>query len=895
MNLTLKDNSTIVVAGGGPAGSFFAHFALGLAKKRGQKINIIILGGRNYFQKAAIGCNRCLAVLSENLVEKMELAGVALPETRVGQKINGYYFQTKERGVALHHPEPARKPEIVTVLRGNGTHCSELTDNAGYDDFLLRYAASQGGTVISAAVEEIELPENPQDRVNIVYVESGVRKKIAADLVVGAFGLDTALIKRIIGKDFGYREPPSVRSCNAALCLGHSYIQERFRNTIHVFAPGIKPIASGVFIPNGNYVTVSLIGKEDITKTHLLAFLNHPRVRDLLPRGWTLPEDICICFPRMPVNHAERPYTNRLVIIGDAGMSGVYRSGIESAFDTARLAASAAFEHGISSEDFRKGYYNPALKLLAQAYFYGNLISRIHNYTTSGMQLVNVQFDHLEKRRNDWSALQINGILWDIVTGNTCYKDIFMRMINPRLHVAMLPYVLAALVKQGYCFVESYLHPKREQGLRVHKKPALGPLENGQTVVIVGGGPAGASCAIALKNIARKRNVNLDVVLYELKDFEGGVEHNECAGVLSPPIVHIIEEKLGVPFPWHLVKREVPGYHLHTGGCTIKLDGEGEVSYALRRVQFDAYLLQKARESGATIIRSKVKDVEINDDMVTVYSGTKHTRADVVVGAFGLEDGTQNTFERETPYKPPRFLLTILTKFHPQGRHHNLEGSDGYIHAFLPSLKGIEFGAITPKDDHYTINIAGEKISARSMDEFLRLPEVLAVLPKNFKDSLDSLDYHRGCFPVKPAKNLCGDRYVTIGDAAGLIRPFKGKGINAACLMGIKAAEVMMDTGISKKAFQTYLNCFQEVIQDLPYANAVRKSVVWGANYGFLTPVIRMANTHAALKKALFDSVSGKRSYRDIILGTTSVSLLLKVSAAITSWFVGRFWKRHNG
>ena len=41
---------------------------------------------------------------------------------------------------------------------------------------------------------------------------------------------------------------------------------------------------------------------------------------------------------------------------------------------------------------------------------------------------------------------------------------------------------------------------------------------------------------------------------------------------------------------------------------------------------------------------------------------------------------------------------------------------------------------------------------------------------------MGTLDYHRGCFPVKPAKHLFGDRYVTIGDAAGLIRPFKGKG-----------------------------------------------------------------------------------------------------------------------
>ena len=895
MNLTLKDNSTIAVIGAGAAGSFFAHFALRQAKERGLKIAIFILDGRDYLQKIPAGCNRCAAVLPENLVNKMSLAGIASLKTIVGREIDGYYFQTTERGIMLRPPEPGHKPEISTIFHGNGPRCHEITGNSGYDDFLLRHVESQGVTVISATVEEIELPELPHVPVNVVYAESGVRKKIVADLAVGAFGLDTELTKRIVGRNFGYRPPLSVRSCNASLYLGHAFIQEKFRNTVHVFAPVIKPIASGTFIPNGDYATVALTGREDITKAHLLSFLNHPAARKLLPHGWTPPEDLCICFPRIAVSHAEHPYTNRLVIIGDAGISNAYKNGIESAFDTARLAAGAAFGHGVSSENFRKEYYNPALKLLSQAHFYGSLISRIHSYTTSGTHLVNVQFDYLEKRQNDWPALQINGILWDVATRNTRYKDIFMRMVNPRLHVAMFRHVFAALVKQGYCLAKGRLITKRGQQLSAQKKPALGPLENGQTVAIVGGGPAGASCAIALKNIAKKRNVNLNVVLFEPKHFEGGIDHNECAGVLSPPIVNIIEGKLGVPFPWHLVKREVPGYYLHTGGCAIKLDGAGEDSYALRRIQFDAYLLGKASESGVTVIRSRVKDVEIGDGNVTVYSESKHTRADVVVGAFGLEEGTLNAFGRETPYKPPKFLLTILTKFHPQGRHHNLTDSDGYIHAFLPSLKGIEFGAITPKDDHYTINIAGEKISARSMDEFLRLPEVMAALPHNFKYALNSLDYHRGCFPVKPAKNLFGDRYVTIGDAAGLIRPFKGKGINAACLMGIRAAEVMMDTGISEKAFQTYLDSFQEVIQDLPYANAVRKAVVCGARYGFLTPVIRMAGAHTSLKKALFDSVSGKRPYRDIILDTTSVSLFLKVAVAITEWLVKRFREKHIG
>ena len=888
MKLYLKDKSNIVVIGGGPSGSFFSHFALQLAKEHSRKVDITILDGRDFIQKGPVGCNMCAGVLSETLTRKMECEGIVLPKTHVQQEIDGYYLQTQERGITLHHPKPGHKPKIITVFRGNGPRFSESTATISFDDFLLKHVASQGAKVLPAVVEEIDLPKYSEDLVNIVYKEAGVRKKMSTDLVVGAFGLNTALIKRIVGKEFGYREPESVRTCNAELHLGRSYIQQRFHRTIFVFALGIKPIKFAAFIPKGDYVTVSLVGKEDITKANLVEFMKHPKVIELLPKGWSLPKDLCICFPKIPISHAAHPYTNRFVMIGDASISRTYKNGIESAFDTARLAAHTIFERGFSEEDFKKGYYKSALKLLAQDNFFGNLMFGIHDYTTSRKALVNAQIDHLTKCQNAWESIQINSILWNMVTGNASYKEIFFKAIDLRLHFTMFPHIMYAVIKQSYANRKTRAHIKHGEKLKFLKESGLGPLENGQTVAIIGGGPAGASCAIALKNLAKKRNITIDVIIYEHKDFEGGIEHNECAGVLSQPIEHIIEDQLGIPFPWHLVKREVPGYYLHTDGSVIKLDGEGEISYALRRVQFDAYLLKKAMEAGATVIRSLVTDVEIGKEKVTVYSETKHIRADVVVGAFGLEEGTYRIFERETPYKSPKFLLTILTKFHPKGQHHELENTDGYIHAFLPSLKEIEFGAVTPKSDHYTISIAGAKISSRSMDEFLQLPDVLEILPRNFRESLGTLDYHRGCFPVKPAKHLFGDRYVTIGDAAGLIRPFKGKGVNAACLMGIKAAETMMHVGISKEAFKTYMNCFYEVIKDLPYANTVRRFVIWGAYYGFLTPIIRIADDHPALRRALFDSVSGKKAYREIFLDTVSISLLLRISATIIRRLVKR-------
>ena len=247
--------------------------------------------------------------------------------------------------------------------------------------------------------------------------------------------------------------------------------------------------------------------------------------------------------------------------------------------------------------------------------------------------------------------------------------------------------------------------------------------------------------------------------------------------------------------------------------------------------------------------------------------------------------------ERESSYLTPRHLLTILAKFHPEDKFIKLGEDKEYIHAFLPSLKDIEFGAVTPKEDHYTINIAGEKIHTHSMEAFLELKNVQRVLPQNFSEYIKKLDFHRGCFPISPAKHLFGNRYVVVGDAAGLIRPFKGKGVNSACLMGIKAADVMMNVGISKTAFKVYYNHFSEIVKDLPYARTVRRTIITAANRGYLSIIIKLAKEDKAMEKALFYSVSGTKSYKKIVMETTSVSLILKAIKALSILLYKKYLK----
>ncbi|MCH8209142.1 MAG: hypothetical protein IIA62_08870, partial [Nitrospinae bacterium] len=82
--------------------------------------------------------------------------------------------------------------------------------------------------------------------------------------------------------------------------------------------------------------------------------------------------------------------------------------------------------------------------------------------------------------------------------------------------------------------------------MRVSRDKAMMTLENGDTVCVLGGGPGGASCAIALKREAQKLNKEVRVVIFEQKSFRGHRQYNQCIGVLSPPLETILKEELGM-------------------------------------------------------------------------------------------------------------------------------------------------------------------------------------------------------------------------------------------------------------------------------------------------------------------------------------------------------------
>jgi hypothetical protein len=99
-----------------------------------------------------------------------------------------------------------------------------------------------------------------------------------------------------------------------------------------------------------------------------------------------------------------------------------------------------------------------------------------------------------------------------------------------------------------------------------------------------------------------------------------------------------------------------------------------------------------------------------------------------------------------------------------------------------------------------------------------------------------------------------------------LVRAFKGKGVTSAIQTGLRAAQVILGSGISEHAFRAYLAANQDIIADLPYGQAMRRVTILAARLGAMGFILRAAEADPGLRRALFDAVSAHRSYQAVVM-----------------------------
>jgi geranylgeranyl reductase family protein len=298
---------------------------------------------------------------------------------------------------------------------------------------------------------------------------------------------------------------------------------------------------------------------------------------------------------------------------------------------------------------------------------------------------------------------------------------------------------------------------------------------NACDVLVVGGGPAGSTCAWRL--VA----AGLDVVIVDQASFP---RQKACAGWVTPPVFHALEvspAEYGDGRSLHAIT----GFRTAViGGRPIETRYGRTVSYAIRRTEFDDFLLGR---SGARLrLGCRVEALRRTSDGWVVND---EFRARVLVGAGGHWCPVARALNG-----PPRAERTVgarVVEFEmsPAEEAACPVGASTPEIYVDPDLGG--YGWIVRKGRVLNVGLGrlGSRGLAAHVATFVRYARDLGRLPSATPASWSG---HAYLLRETTTRALVADRGLLVGDAAGLARGCSGEGIRPAIESGLAAADTLI-------------------------------------------------------------------------------------------------------
>lgn len=421
--LSLDDGARVAVVGGGPAGSFFAYFLLKMAAEVGLHLSVDIWEPRSFDRSGPGGCNHCGGIVSESLVQILATEGIKLPLDVAQRGIESYVVHMDVGSVRIASPVGERR--IAALYRGNGPRTGEAMPWESFDGFVLKMAVGDGARVVRSLVSAIEWRDGLPN-----LLEAGGAAS-PYELVCVASGVNSRFVDLLEQAGVEIGRPETTRTYICEFRSDPETIQRILGDSMHVFLLDIPRLEFAALIPKGEFVTMCLLG-EDVDQDLVEAFLHSPEVRRCFPVEST--PCVCTCSPLINVRGPRRPYADRVVLVGDSGVTRLYKDGIGAALRTAKAAAETAVFQGISAEDFGR-YYAPTCKAIAA----DNSIGKFMFTVTRGFKYARFSRRAIARmsraeQESPSSARRLSAVLWNMFTGSAPYREI----LNDTLHPAFL-------------------------------------------------------------------------------------------------------------------------------------------------------------------------------------------------------------------------------------------------------------------------------------------------------------------------------------------------------------------------------------------------------------------------------------------------------------------------
>ncbi len=291
-------------------------------------------------------------------------------------------------------------------------------------------------------------------------------------------------------------------------------------------------------------------------------------------------------------------------------------------------------------------------------------------------------------------------------------------------------------------------------------------------VIIVGGGPAGATCARFLRRGGARVAV-LDRARFPRVKL--------CAGWLSAPIWQVLELS---PRDYDRGLWEWSRCHVHFGGRTTSARQRG---YFIRRYEFDDFLLAR---SGAEV-HQDVAVKEIARDGRDYIVG--EFRAPVLIGAGGTHCPVARTFFPSKP-RPPVGVQELEFQTELAAVAATRAGGDGEPELLLHAdLRGYSWNV--PKSDW--LNVGCGTVNPRQVRQAWQQARQFFTaqghLPAEAGQALEHVKGH-SYYLFDPAhlEACTAEGVALVGDSLGLAQPLTAEGILPAVLSGRLAAEAVL-------------------------------------------------------------------------------------------------------
>ena len=382
-------------------------------------------------------CNGCGGIIQGKTARILEELGVPIHDiTR--RKLDGFIV-TLTKGEEITVDAPMR-----SVYRGHGPLNAEAK-SPGLDAKLLESALKYPTVQFyRGEISSVDLSLGNQSRVRL---KGGI--ELRSDFFIGAFG-HSKLAKNVkVLKNEKLDAPITRRSTVIEYDIGEDLLNEEFGSYARImvlpFDKLKKSDSSALFVllapKNDGAMTMVIMGDKDITshdvnqllesenlKKALSAnLLNKIKMKELKRKGGC---GICTCtINTITLQSPEHYLINRMgggILIGDAGLTRLYKDGIGAAVATAREAALSIIKGDFSSYRRKIGREYPP-----DDHFYAERYLRLNDAVISNPHLRRLLM--LANNTPAVSQLLIDPHMRHFLTGDVAYKNIL-----PSLFAEML-------------------------------------------------------------------------------------------------------------------------------------------------------------------------------------------------------------------------------------------------------------------------------------------------------------------------------------------------------------------------------------------------------------------------------------------------------------------------